>query len=76
MTKESLIGSIPDKRVVTRSSHKLVDIIAITPAKLSAIFGTPLFCQSGFKPFSNSWVAIHPDPKGVIQFVGSFFIDI
>ncbi len=37
MTKESLkesiekyFGSIPDKRVVTRSSHKLVDIIAIT----------------------------------------------
>lgn len=27
-----------------------------------------------FKPFSKSWVAIHPDPKGVIQFVGSFFI--
>ena len=27
-----------------------------------------------FKPFANSWVAIHPHPKGVIQFVGSFFI--
>lgn len=27
-----------------------------------------------FKPFANSWVAIHPDPLGVIQFVGSFFI--
>lgn len=27
-----------------------------------------------FKPFSNSWVAIHPEPKGIIQFVGSFFI--
>ena len=36
MTKESLresieeyFGKIPDQRVVTRSSHKLVDIIAI-----------------------------------------------
>ena len=36
MTKESLkesiekhFGQIPDQRVVTRSSHKLVDIIAI-----------------------------------------------
>ena len=27
-----------------------------------------------FKPFSHSWVAIHPKPKGIIQFVGSFFI--
>ena len=27
-----------------------------------------------FKAFSNSWVAIHPQPKGIIQFVGSFFI--
>ena len=27
-----------------------------------------------FKPFSHSWVAIHPEPKGIIQFVGSFFI--
>ena len=27
-----------------------------------------------FKAFSNSWVAIHPKPKGIIQFVGSFFI--
>ena len=27
-----------------------------------------------FKPASHSWVAIHPNPKGVIQFVGSFFI--
>jgi hypothetical protein len=27
-----------------------------------------------FQPFSNSWVAIHPNPKGIIQFVGSFFV--
>ena len=27
------------------------------------------FC---FKPFSNSWVAINPNPKGIIQFIGSF----
>ncbi len=27
------------------------------------------FC---FRPFSNSWVAIHPNPKGIIQFIGSF----
>ncbi len=27
-----------------------------------------------FKPFANSWVALHPQPKGIIQFVGSFFI--
>lgn len=25
-----------------------------------------------FRSFSNSWVAIHPNPKGVIQFIGSF----
>ncbi|MDJ0591819.1 MAG: DUF1350 family protein [Pleurocapsa sp. MO_226.B13] len=28
----------------------------------------------GFKPFANSWVALHPQPKGIIQFVGSFLI--
>jgi hypothetical protein len=27
------------------------------------------FC---FKSFSNSWVAINPNPKGIIQFIGSF----
>lgn len=27
-----------------------------------------------FQPFANSWVALHPQPKGIIQFVGSFFI--
>ena len=27
-----------------------------------------------FRTFSHSWVAIHPHPKGIIQFVGSFFI--
>ena len=25
-----------------------------------------------FESFSNSWVAIHPNPKGIIQFIGSF----
>lgn len=49
--------------------------------QFSASFGIPKFnnlrnteAHLSFKPFSNSWVAIHPDPKGVIQFVGSFFI--
>lgn len=27
-----------------------------------------------FRAFSHSWVAIHPNPKGIIQFVGSFFV--
>ncbi|MEM9922747.1 MAG: DUF1350 family protein [Cyanobacteria bacterium P01_D01_bin.50] len=27
------------------------------------------FC---FRPFSKSWVAINPNPKGIIQFIGSF----
>ena len=27
-----------------------------------------------FRAFSHSWVAIHPQPKGIIQFVGSYFI--
>ncbi|GAB4532938.1 MAG: hypothetical protein Tsb0014_17900 [Pleurocapsa sp.] len=27
-----------------------------------------------FKAFANSWIAINPHPKGVIQFVGSFFV--
>ena len=27
-----------------------------------------------FRAFSHSWVAIHPQPKGIIQFVGSFFV--
>ena len=51
MTKESLtesiekhFGSIPDKRVVIRSDHKLVDIIAI------AILG--IMCGA------DGWVAI------------------
>ncbi len=26
-----------------------------------------------FKPISNSWVAIHPRPKGVVQFIGGAF---
>lgn len=25
-----------------------------------------------FRSFSNSWVAIHPNPKGIIQFIGGF----
>lgn len=30
--------------------------------------------QLKFKPVSHSWVAIHPEPKGVIQFIaGAFF---
>lgn len=27
-----------------------------------------------FQAVAHSWVAIHPNPKGIIQFVGSFFI--
>ncbi len=26
-----------------------------------------------FQPISNSWIAIHPSPKGVIQFIGGAF---
>jgi hypothetical protein len=26
-----------------------------------------------FQPISRSWVAIHPQPKGVIQFIGGAF---
>lgn len=26
-----------------------------------------------FKPVSNSWVALHPQPKGVVQFIGGAF---
>lgn len=26
-----------------------------------------------FRPLSNSWVAIHPEPKGIIQFIGGAF---
>lgn len=26
-----------------------------------------------FKPISNSWVAIHPQPKGIVQFIGGAF---
>lgn len=29
--------------------------------------------KCAFKPASNSWVAIHPAPKGVIQFIGGAF---
>lgn len=29
--------------------------------------------ECNFKPISNSWVAIHPEPKGVIQFIGGAF---
>lgn len=27
----------------------------------------------GFRPISSSWVAIHPNPKGIIQFMGGAF---
>ena len=59
MTKESLkesiekhFGSIPDKRVVKRSSHKLVDIIAI--AILAILCG------------ADGWVAIETYGKAFI----------
>jgi hypothetical protein len=26
-----------------------------------------------FRPISSSWVAIHPNPKGVVQFIGGAF---
>jgi len=26
-----------------------------------------------FRPISNSWVAVHPRPRGVVQFVGGAF---
>jgi hypothetical protein len=29
--------------------------------------------QIQFRPIAHSWVAIHPDPKGVIQFIGGAF---
>lgn len=29
--------------------------------------------QFRFRPISNSWVAIHPNPKGVVQFIGGAF---
>ena len=56
MTRESLkesieqhFGTIPDQRVVTRSSHKLVDIIAI--ATLGILCG------------ADGWVAIETYAK-------------
>lgn len=65
MTKESLIesiekhfGSIPDKRVLTRSSHKLVDIIAI------AIFG--ILCGA------NGWVGIETYGKAKEEWLKNF----
>lgn len=65
MTKESLIesiekhfGSIPDKRVVTRSDHKLVDIIAI------AILG--IMCGG------DGWVAIETYGKAKEEWLKSF----
>lgn len=41
---------------------------------LSKDFDDNLHFQAHFKAFSHSWVTIHPNPKGIIQFVGSFFI--
>ena len=29
--------------------------------------------QIHFKPISHSWIAIHPEPKGIIQFIGGAF---
>jgi hypothetical protein len=29
--------------------------------------------QFKFRPMSSSWVAIHPQPKGIIQFIGGAF---
>ena len=65
MTKESLkksieehFGKIPDQRVVTRSSHKLVDIIAI------AIFA--ILCGA------DGWVAIETYAKAKEEWLSTF----
>ena len=65
MTKESLkesiekhFGSIPDKRVVKRSSHKLVDIIAI--AILAILCG------------ADGWVAIETYGKAKEEWLSTF----
>ena len=26
-----------------------------------------------FQPIAHSWVALHPEPKGIIQFIGGAF---
>ena len=65
MTKESLkesiekhFGQIPDQRVVTRSSHKLVDIIAI------AILG--ILCGA------DGWVGIETYGKAKQEWLSTF----
>ena len=65
MTKESLrksieehFGKIPDQRVVTRNSHKLVDIIAI--AILAILWG------------ANGWVAIETYGKAKEEWLSTF----
>ena len=65
MTKESLkesiekyFGQIPDKRVVTRSSHKLIDIVAI------AILG--VLCGA------DGWVGIETYGKAKEEWLKSF----
>lgn len=65
MTKESLrksieehFGKIPDQRVVTRSSHKLVDIIAI--AILAILCG------------ADGWVAIETYGKAKEEWLSTF----
>ncbi len=65
MTKESLresieehFGKIPDQRVVTRSSHKLVDIIAI--AILAILCG------------ADGWVAIEKYGKAKEEWLSTF----
>ena len=65
MTKESLresieehFGKIPDQRVVTRSSHKLVDIIAV--AILAILCG------------ADGWVAIETYGKAKEEWLSTF----
>ena len=65
MTRESLkesiekhFGTIPDQRVITRSSHKLVDLIAI------AILG--ILCGA------DGWVAIETYGKAKKEWLSTF----
>lgn len=41
-----------------------------SPFVLSVVKQAPCF---RFQPLSHSWVALHPQPKGVIQFIGGAF---
>ena len=65
MTKESLrksieehFGKIPDQRVTTRSSHKLIDVIAV--AVLAILCG------------AEGWVAIETYGKAFIGMAKNF----